>query len=467
MDKISKSEMDLSSSFHRLMNIFDTAFRGLGKTVSPMQIETLADLVHHSMSQRGRRYHAMSHIFEIIQGASPIEQLAIIFHDTIYVQVDRRVHPKLRAYLKDFTLEYKTRHLILPETNQVKTPDLVAIAYEVFNFKPHQTITPNNGENEFLSALVAGRILENFLDSWEIIQIIACIEATIPFRPLTPDGLSPSELLYQRLEQLNRKYHLSRTQEELQRVICLSVKVSNRDLMGFASQDPGHFLSQTWELLLEGNPIFRNPLYTTVQYRSALQKVEGFFSFLKPPVIFQHYQNEPDATHYRTLLSQAHFNLSIGIDYIQTKLMGMAIHEALSILSGGDGPLVIFRGDIPGEKNTMRSLLDVYLDHNIPSSPDASKNPVINRLLKSGRAAPDGFDFLHSTLGAYLYERLEEKTLIRLIKKSKEFFAGTISPLDFLSFFPRPVLLAILRATAHIAWSRRAAISELLKRFSD
>jgi hypothetical protein len=465
MEKTSEIEVESSSSFHRLMNIFDTAFRALGKTVEPLQVEALSCIVHHVMSQRGRRYHAMPHVFEIGQDASPIEQLAIVFHDTVYVQVDRRVHPKLKKFIKDFPIEAKTFHLVLPELTNVKTPDLVAIAYEIFSLKPNQTLTPALGENEFLSALAAARILDSFVNPWEIIQIMACIEATIPFRPLNVAGLSPADLLCQRLESINNKYHLGKTKEEIINVVRLSIKVSNRDLMGFSSHDPGHFLSQTWELLLEGNPIFRNPLYTTFQYRSALQKVEGFFSFLKPPVIFRQFQGEPNNTRYKALLSQAHFNLSIGIDYIQTKLMEMAVHEALSSLSGGGGPLVIFRGDIPNEKNYRQSLLDTYLDHNIPASPNASKNPVINRLLKAGRTAPDGFDFLHSTLGAYLYERLDEKDLIKIIQKSKELFSETISPLEFLELFPKPVLLSVLRATTQVAWSRKDAISELIKKF--
>jgi hypothetical protein len=467
MDKTSQTEVDLSSSFHRLMKILDIAFRGLGKAVSPPQIEALAGIIHQAMSQRGRRYHSMPHIFEISQDASPIEQLAIIFHDTVYIQLDHRIHPKLRVFLKDFRLEPTTRHLVLPAIKDVKTPYLVAIAYEIFDIKPHQIITPTDGQNEFLSALSAGRILDKFLEPWEIIQILACIEATIPFRQLNAEGLSPPDLLCQKLVQINHTFALGKTKEEIQRVVRLSVKVSNRDVMGFASQDPGRFLSQTWELLLEGNPIFRNPLYTIVQYRSALQKIETFFTSLKPTVIFREYKGEPNTAQYQTLLSQAHFNLSVGIDYIQTKLVELAIHEALSSLSGGDGPLVIFRGDIPGEKIDKRSLLDICLDHTIPISPNASRNPVISRLLKAGRAASDGFDFLHSTLGAYLYERLDEKTLIKITKSSKEFFAGALSPLDFLGLFPKQILLSILRASSYIAWSRKTAISELVKRFSN
>ncbi|MEO7165216.1 MAG: hypothetical protein ABI041_20020, partial [Bdellovibrionia bacterium] len=65
------------------------------------------------------------------------------------------------------------------------------------------------------------------------------------------------------------------------------------------------------------------------------------------------------------------------------------------------------------------------------------------------------------------YERLDEKTLIRITKESKEFFAGNMTPVDFLDLFPRPILLSILRASSYIAWSRKTAISELIKRFSD
>jgi len=473
MDQTPGPEINASSSFHRLMNILDTAFRGLGKAIDPMQIESLASLLHQAMSQRGRRYHAMPHIFEIISGAGPIEQLAIVFHDAVYVQVDHRLHPKLKTYLKEFNLEDKTQNLLLPEIPKVKKakkvepPNLVEIAYTIFGVKPGNLLTHNEGENEFLSAVAAARILENLIEPWQVIQVLACIEATIPFRSLNAEGQSPSEILYLRLEHVNQQYALGKTKEEIQEVVRLSVKVSNRDVIGFASEDPGYFLAQTWELLLEGNPIFRNPLYTTIEYRSALQKIEGFFSFLKPPIIFREYEGEPNSEQYKKLLQQAYFNLSIGIEYIQTKLVGVAIHEAVSNLSGGDGPLVVFRGDIPSEKSYKRAKLDTYLDHTIPLSKDALRNPAVTRLLTVGRSAPDGFDFLHSTLGGYLYERMDEVTFAEIIKKSKGLFAGNTSSLDFLAGFPKAILLAVLNASAHVAWSRRASITELLRRFNN
>jgi len=58
---------------------------------------------------------------------------------------------------------------------------LLAIATSIFGFKSHQTLLPFAGLNEFLSAMLACRELEKSLTLKQLVRIVVCIEATIPF----------------------------------------------------------------------------------------------------------------------------------------------------------------------------------------------------------------------------------------------------------------------------------------------
>ncbi|MFZ9595525.1 MAG: hypothetical protein ACO3A2_05550 [Bdellovibrionia bacterium] len=436
------------------------------KPTSDAQIENLSILIHTCMTQRRRRYHSLPHVFEIGKGAPRLEQLAILFHDIIYFPVDKKIHPILKPYLKNIEIAEKTFHITLPDPKTSDQPQLLQLTYQIFGLSSGQTLVATSGENEFLSALLAARVLEPHLDTWDLVSVLAGIEATIPFRSLNAHGLNPPEALAQRLKSLNTSLNLGKTQNEIDAVVQVAVNVANRDVKGFASDDPGHFLSQTWELILEGNPIFRDPLYTIFQYRVALQKMEGFFSSLKTGVIFRQYFNHPDPETYDLMIKKAQSNLATGVNYIQVQLLALSIFEALALLSGGDCPLVLFRGEIPSETHFKSSRLGLYLDSTIPIAPNSAQHPMVLKLLVHGRKSPDGFDFLHSTLGAYLYERLSEKDLQFFIQKSKNLFSGQLSPVEFLKLFPRTLMHKIIEAAINLAWSRKTQLSSLLTLFS-
>src|SRR5690606_31707179 len=146
-------------------------------------------------------------------------------------------------------------------------------------------------------------------------------------------------------------------------------EVSNRDVSGFGATDPNLFLNGSWKLIIESNPALRNPLYTVAQYRTALAKMEGFYSFLKPEVIFREYQGTPHADAYSTMLTKASDNLKIGTRYLQMKLMAVDILKAVCDLSEGDGPLVLFTGAV-----NNHSAVEHHLDQNFPVIKDDKRN---------------------------------------------------------------------------------------------
>jgi hypothetical protein len=59
--------------------------------------------------------------------------------------------------------------------------------------------------NEFLSAAVATRLLQDHITLPDLITVLACIEATIPFRAPVPPGQDCSLELAERVRQLGRQ----------------------------------------------------------------------------------------------------------------------------------------------------------------------------------------------------------------------------------------------------------------------
>ena len=137
---------------------------------------------------------------------------------------------------------------------------------------------------------MAAKSLEPFLPASTIAEIAACIEATIPFRPVSPSGLSAIELLYQRLVSANRDFNLGWSDSQTVEIVKRAVRLANRDVENFASPNSSNFLDNTWNLMPETNHELTNVnSYTVAGYRRSLQKMEGFLNFLKPELVFQQF----------------------------------------------------------------------------------------------------------------------------------------------------------------------------------
>merc|ERR1711971_768967 len=83
----------------------------------------------------------------------------------------------------------------------------------IFGFSPGVDLSCRGG-NEFLSALVAVRSLEGVISRKNLIKMAVCIEATIPFRE-DQNGRSPIDMLYERLCDVNGKYMLDFSEDEV------------------------------------------------------------------------------------------------------------------------------------------------------------------------------------------------------------------------------------------------------------
>jgi len=69
--------------------LFWKALTALGASPQPRDLERPVFAVHEALAGQSREFHSHEHVLTMTSGASPIETLAGLFHDVVYVQVDR------------------------------------------------------------------------------------------------------------------------------------------------------------------------------------------------------------------------------------------------------------------------------------------------------------------------------------------------------------------------------------------
>ncbi len=420
----------------------------LGKHPSDADLEQWAVLIHASMSGRGRSYHTVEHVFDVNGDADAIGSLAILFHDTVYCEVDGGLPRGLESHLGD-ALCVDGGHVELGSFDPQQDP-LRALVAQIFGFTPGQAVTFQTGLNELASALLAVRALRSHLSVSELAQVVACIEATIPFRP---PGIE--ETLAARLFEADAAHSLGLATPGVHTSVRRAVRVANRDVGNFAYEDAGAFLSHTWEILPEINPTLRAPAYTLGEYRVAMTKMEGFLASLEPERVIREFRGAPEPAELAELRRRVAINLARGVRYLKQKLLSARILETLAQLTGGDAPVSLFMGDLPNEKPSLR------LEHLLPPSCTPSVPDVdaeVLRLLIDGRKKESGFDLRHSPLAAYVYAELGDE------RSDRARAAADGWPL--LEAIPEAMVALVARACAAIAPTRAEGLQQIIDRVS-
>ncbi|MGE0707491.1 MAG: hypothetical protein AB7N76_10900 [Planctomycetota bacterium] len=456
---MAKAQAAKASTLQRLVRRFEAAFRELGHDASAQKYEEWSVLIHECMSGRGRRFHTVEHVFDISSGAPPLETLAILFHDAVYCQVDDGLPYRLRELLHD-AVELKDGSYLLKPIDREREA-LKAMVATIFGFTPGQTLSPYAGLNEYLSAVLAARSLDPELPPGVLAQIATCIEATIPFRG--GESADPSIGLAARLARANEEFGLGLDADAQRRAIHMAVHVANRDVGNFASEDVRWFLDNTWKLLPETNSSLRGQrLYTIGEYRLALQKMEGFLSFLDPGCVFRQYEGTPTDEEYKQMRGRAEQNIALGARYLRAKLLAADLLEALALRTGGDAPVSLFMGDLPLEEPTIR--LESFLPER-PGKQAADVDAEVLDLLELGRATDSGFDMKHSPLAAYLYLRVGQAECDRLAALAKESLAAKQDPgLAYLQALPQDAVRMIAEACSHLATTRAEALRRIYEK---
>ena len=427
-----------------------------GQEVAPSaeEIESATFLVFQAMTSRSRDYHGLSHIFNVAEGLPALARLAAIYHDIVYFHVDGGFPPNVSERIGD-VVEHRGDKIVLTMAPDEMLTDLA----NIFGFSPGQELRHDSGLSEFLSAALAVRELRGFLSLKDLWAVAACIEATIPFRAAVR-GMTPDDMLGKRLGCL-RRGNTTLTDDEVERIRILAVRISNADVRSFGQPDLSDFLENTWQLLPETNPEFHKVgAYSIRSYRDALDRMEGFLSNLDPRVIFRQHGTTPANDEFQALLQRADNNLRSASEYLRANIAAMMVLEALAELTGGDGPISYFTGAMDSGQPRIHDFLHHagLLTNPTPPPLDAE---VLN-ILKFGRASVNGFDTASSSLVAYFYELLGTAGIAELVRRAREVDAGKQDWKWFLAVLPREVVSDIATAVSRIAVARKDRFHEFL-----
>jgi hypothetical protein len=443
-----------TGTFQRLIAIFEDAFGKLNVSISPKKIEDLAITVHRAMTSHGRHFHTMEHVFMFVNPDNPIQTLAGLYHDVVYYQVDMGFTPDIWNIIRAF-IEFQDEAMRISTCGA--TNDLrLCMTLEVFGFQPGDELTDLGNLNEFMSALVMNCELAGILSEQDLLRLTVCIEATIPFRGFNELGNNHFDILERRLQVISQNRNIPLTQAEIQETIELAVRFANKDIENFGEADPGNFIDNTWKLLPEMNIALRaKDAYSIKEYRQALQNMENFLRSLNPENVFNKYRNTPPEAEYQKMVTHARQNVQIACAYLQIKLLGLAILDALAQVTGGDAPLSLFIGDLPQQENGNGAK---RLEHFLPRLPWpdwVNPDAELNRLLYLRLDTDTKFDTRYAALSLFLYKSLPPDVLESYRLLANEMFTGKLSAEEFLQQIDCPTLYIIANGCAEMVPTRR------------
>lgn len=439
----------------KLINIFNRSFQELGVSVSLEKLEDLSVTIHRAMTAQARHFHTLEHVFTFVDMNDPIRNLAALYHDIVYFQVDMGFSPPIwemiAPYVRHRHTDFFVAENLSPDERQV------ALIMAVFDLTPGQKLTSISALNEFLSALVMCKQIGSLVSEKDLLRISLCIEATIPFRPFTADGKSHFEVMEETLPQICQRFGIECSEIERIAAIKSAVAFANKDIENFGESDPSHFLDNTWNLLPETNAALRMPdVYSIGTYRQALSKMDAFFENLDPNTVFNQYRGFPSDEDYQQLNRFARNNIRIAREFLRIKILATTIIEALAKATGGDAPLSLFLGDLPREGTSIKRL--EYFLPELEHAPWVDLHSIIYRLLESGRSNTVDFDMKNSPLSLFIYKSMPPEKIIEAMQSAQEFFAGTLSPHDFLMSLDPFVVQSIARASSIMVFTRRQAL---------
>jgi hypothetical protein len=437
--------MDQRSPVHEIVNALWRALHELKSPAETAEVERWGFSIHAALSAAGREFHNHDHVIDIAREGDPLEVIAALYHDAVYIQVDQGPPASMKAEMDRVLGAADKGWRVLASDDQVVT-DVLA----VFGRKPGDIVTGTTGLNELASALVASIQLAKALDRQARIDVAACIEQTIPFR------VDPETELRDRLAQLG----VVGAQQDA--TLRRAVRFGNRDVENFADNDAARFLDNTWKLLPESNPALHSPLvYTVRDYRIALQKMEGFLAWLPADRVFHTWLDEPKPEIHARRVARTTGNLELAVRYLRAKLYSIAVVEAIAEATGGDVPLDYFMG---GLKSTPAS----RIEQNLPEMRVAQDlDPPLHRLLNEGRASESTFDTRPSPLGAFLMWTVGEAAVMKGVEAAKKWWAGASDHRAFLASQPAKPIAAIARAAANIIDTRRDKLFALAERLES
>jgi hypothetical protein len=409
---ISNSEPVLRFSIHRagdhdvsvsetyIASIIDdiqVSLRELDANPPLTLVEEWATLIHECLSAESRKFHSVHHVFEISAGCDPIQLLAAFFRDCIKRVTDGELVPRQEQYVADI---FNRQGYIVDNQGQDR---LIQMIMDIFELTNGQSLGKATELDVFLSAILMAKVLKETLNETILIQIVVCMEASIPFRE------QALMKLYQKLQLVNTKYDLKLNDQEIVVAVQRAADFSNRNLGNFSSEDAVFFLDHTWSLLPErSRELRRFHLYSVNDMLHACQGIAEFFETLNPDLVFQSFRGIPNEQEMHFFQTRLRNNLEKGRKYTRAQLLSVSICAAIATLSGGDGPMSFFTGDLPTHNYHSQRLGETFptFDYkDITKGCDYDVYVILNR----GRQQEQSFDTRNSPLAAYIYAILGDE----------------------------------------------------------
>jgi len=444
----------------KCLDCLTKAIADLDGQVDTEQLTKISNLIIQTMTGPWRSFHTPNHIFEVGEGGDAIEVISALFHDLVYVQVDQGISVNISRYISPY-IKQDREQLVILDPPELQEDMIFKMVTMLFGFQHGQPLLPMSGQNEFLSALIAVKALENMLPLANLTEIAACIEATIPFRPQLNSGLTCSDLLFGRLVSANEVFQFGWGDQKIAEIVKRAVRLSNRDVENFASPNSSRFLNNTWNLIPETNHDLKNVnSYSVHGYRVSIQKMEGFMNVLSPEIVFRRYRNEPNEKDYYKLLAQTKQNLEVARLYLGTKLTSIAILEALSFRIGRDISLSTMMGELPLEETPVVGLEQFLPEIKTPHSPSNPMEAEVLKLLDKGRTVDSSYDVKNSPVATFMVKSIGFVEMQRMLNLSKEFFKGNLTSEELMASCDPYVMSTIKSAVLQLFDSRKDALSQ-------
>jgi hypothetical protein len=441
------NRMEQRSPVHELVSALWGALTTLGAKAPAVDVERWAFSIHGALSAPGREYHNHDHVIEISRTDDPLEVIAGLYHDAVYIQIDLGTPASMAAEIGRVLEPADGGLRVRPDA---AADPVVADVLAVFGRGAGDLVTPAGALNELASALVVAQQLAGALDRTQRVAIAACIEQTIPFR-VDPVGELRARLVDMRLDAA-----------VIDAMLVRAVRLANRDVENFADNDAARFLDNTWKLLPESNPALHLPtVYSVRDYRSALHRMEGFLVHLPADRVFRSYGDEPGAAVHARRVARTTGNIELAVRYLRAKLYSIALVEAIAEVSGGDVPLDYFMGGMKHPLHPEALRIEQFLPH-LGSVKDL--DPPLHRLLSEGRASESSFDVRPSPIGAFLMHSVGEAAMLSGVEAAKQWWAGARDVAWFIASQPPKAIGAVARAAGHIMEMRRETLFALADR---
>lgn len=427
-----------SSRVQKVITVLKSAFDGLKVPVGDPALEALSVKIYGAMGHESRLFHTVEHIFSFLPSDDPIYVLAAVFHDLVYSNVDHGWPRGLEGELAGFAAEPTPSSAI-----RTKGLPLAAEALSIFGLQEGDPL-PSPGTNEVLSALALVQLVGGVLPRDELLAVVVCIEASIPFRT---DDTYP--IVGKRLKTLG--FSAGAISRQLERAVAFA----NKDVSDFRMKETSAFLNNTWKLLPELNPALRlREQFSVVEYARSLLGMEAFFRFLSPEKIFHSYGSQPEPEILREWKETSGQNLATAIDYLGAKILAIGFLEAVARTTGGDGPVTLFMGDV--------DIGSERFEYFLPPSPSPSVElGLVGEILCGGRKGSTRFDTNKSPLAYFLALELYSQGLAKYVSLSKDFMNAKLEPLDYLRAWPAPLMTTLLEACYRFIPTRQAALRAL------